>query len=159
MSNPPKAKKLKLSVKGAKSTAELTSNCAEKEKPGNLVNGDNGKCKFEGNKTDSESSENMDDLEDTSLDSDSDLSDSSDSSLESGLSEDESSDYESASTAGTDEESTTNGNDSSKESEKASDKKWTTMHKEDLQGMLNETAGFQNHYEIMKHFWSRQGEL
>ncbi len=33
------------------------------------------------------------------------------------------------------------------------------MHNKDVQGMLNETAGFENHYEILKHFWSRQGEL
>ncbi len=44
-------------------------------------------------------------------------------------------------------------------SKEVSDKRWTTMHKEDVQSMLNETAGFKNHYEILKHFWSGQGEL
>ncbi len=42
--------------------------------------------------------------------------------------------------------------DSNMESEEDSNKKWTTMHKEDVQGMSNETAGFQNHYDIKKHF-------
>ncbi len=41
---------------------------------------------------------------------------------------------------------------------KDSDKKWTTMHKEDVQSMFNKTVGFQNHHDITKHFWS-QGEL
>ncbi len=33
------------------------------------------------------------------------------------------------------------------------------MHMEDVQGMLNETAGIENHYDIKKTFLCGQGEL
>ncbi len=157
--NPPKVKKFKLTVEGVKLTTELTESYAEKGKPGNMVINDNGKRKPTGDETGSDSDGSMDDSDDTSLEDDSDLSSSSGSSLESDSSEDDSSDEESISTVGTDDKSVSNGSGSNTESMKNSDKKWTTMHKEDVQGMLNETAGFRNHYDIKKHFWSRQGEL
>ncbi len=53
---------------------------------------------------------------------------------------------------GMDDKSVSNGSVSNKGSMKDSDKKWANMHKKDVQGMLNEMAGFQNHYDIKKHF-------
>ncbi len=150
--NPPKAKKFKLTAEGVKPTVELTESYAEKRKPGNIVNIDNGKQKSTGDETESDSDRNADDSDETSLEDDSDSSSSSGSSSESNSSEDDSSDEESISTVGTDDKSVSNGSGSNTGSMKNSDKKWTTMHKEDVQGMLNEMAGFRNHYDIKKHF-------
>ncbi len=119
----------------------------------------NGKCKFGSKDTDTNSSGNSDNLDDMSSSSDSNLNCNSSSSLESNSSDENSLEDECISTAGMEEASIAEGASSYAKSVEDSDKKWTTIHKQNVQGMLNETADFRNLYDIRKHLWSRQGGL
>ncbi len=144
---------------GQNPTAELTGNYAD------LVHGKtcnkvhNGKQKCHNGDAEINYVGNMKDPDDTFSSSESDSSDSAILSLESKSLYRDTLDDKSVSNMETEKTSVMATASNNGKSSKKSDKKWTIMQKEDVQGMLYETAGFQNHYNIKMHFWSRQGGL